>query len=591
MPITPQFTLSQTDNHIIIDISVPHVRVHLDSMHMALSESNRRLHWSCPPYLLILNFAHSFHETATEQAEAETEAAVAAATYLPTIQNGVLRLSLAKAEPGVEWTDLDLIGKLIPNKIDARQSTSRWIQQVTESTTASEGDGDGDDALSAASHPDAYGFLRMFHGVFVDWTRDGLAKEMYESPWPEETEWSDNTHSNSLRQERRQERREVEDDKFDDDRYFQDMECQDDYFYMCAMSMRPHWVETPPPPTTSSDENSLPEQLLANLSLTDPATPSYFTQEESLQLASIPYPLLPSMEQNDARRIDGLLMGLVDILFAFVYDHLMTDGEPTVESAWTVSILSATLSWLEDWLDDDHGPLDELLESVLVSSTRRGLIYPYLRNLDVSVKVWQHVGRILQGGRRCVIRCLLQTREVLHQSELYYLNNKLFLDPYLAWFQQCPNGDDLDQRMEVLGGMIQTKIQCSCDSLRNRLHLGLAEIENRVYTEDLPDMTEQRYGLREESDRDDDDDEEVSSSSDSESDSSGEIDDDAAERSPSERLLDPTSNLLDDSLGTGMSSLVLSGVYSATTKEPRIKDEVVEAAKRPMIEVIHEETS
>lgn len=41
------------------------------------------------------------------------------------------------------------------------------------------------------------------------------------------------------------------------------------------------------------------------------------------------------------------LLSLVDILYAYAYNHRTTLGESTVESAWTINKLSSTLSWLQ----------------------------------------------------------------------------------------------------------------------------------------------------------------------------------------------------------------------------------------------------
>lgn len=40
-------------------------------------------------------------------------------------------------------------------------------------------------------------------------------------------------------------------------------------------------------------------------------------------------------------------LSLVDIVYAFCYNHRTTQGDNTVESAWTINKLSATLSWLQ----------------------------------------------------------------------------------------------------------------------------------------------------------------------------------------------------------------------------------------------------
>lgn len=40
-------------------------------------------------------------------------------------------------------------------------------------------------------------------------------------------------------------------------------------------------------------------------------------------------------------------LGLVDLLYAWAYNHRVTLGENCVESAWNVAKISATLSWLD----------------------------------------------------------------------------------------------------------------------------------------------------------------------------------------------------------------------------------------------------
>ncbi|CAN0180364.1 unnamed protein product, partial [Discosporangium mesarthrocarpum] len=48
-----------------------------------------------------------------------------------------------------------------------------------------------------------------------------------------------------------------------------------------------------------------------------------------------------------SREEEEVLLGLGDVLFGYAYDHRTTGGEPSVESAWTVAVLSPLLSWLE----------------------------------------------------------------------------------------------------------------------------------------------------------------------------------------------------------------------------------------------------
>ena len=83
-------------------------------------------------------------------------------------------------------------------------------------------------------------------------------------------------------------------------------------------------------------------------------------------------------------RLNQALFSLVDILCAYCYDVRMTQHDATPESAWTISILSPTLSWLIP---------SSSLRNTLIAFIRRVLIYPYLRRYDLA--------------RLCILKCLL----------------------------------------------------------------------------------------------------------------------------------------------------------------------------------------
>jgi protein SHQ1 len=453
MPITPHFLLTQTPTHVQLEIRVPHVRVSAESIQVVVDDE-QVLHFSSPPYLLILHFApRCFHESAAESC----------ATYEPTIADGTIRLALQKDRPG-EWENLDLLGHLTRPRATAGTTGARWLREVQEVAATEEAESgsaimEEDAALPAA----CYGFLRMYHGIYTDLTRDGLAKEMLEVPWTDNSTLLQR-NAQEYRVERRSMRREMEEEKFDPDRYAQDMDVADDYVYQCAMSFDPHWK--------ASSSDALVSQL-AVLSLKEA---SFFTDNERQQLVSLPYPLLPKSISDD--EAEGLLAGLIDLLFAYVYDHLTTAGDATVESAWTISTISASLAWLDEWLDDDTGALAAVGQSCL----RRCLIYPYLRSYDFSQHCLQQVGLILGQGLRCVVRCLLQMRTILDQSELFYLGNKLFVDPYLTWLQRET------QRIEQLLSRTSAEWETLIHRSWTRAHLGLdlENLERRVLDELSP---------------------------------------------------------------------------------------------------------
>ncbi|KAL7448576.1 hypothetical protein ACHAWC_001340 [Mediolabrus comicus] len=180
--------------------------------------------------------------------------------------------------------------------------------------------------------------------------------------------------------------------------------------------MKPHWIEDNNRDGSQSDGNQ------------------FFSSEESHLLAEIPRHTNTPMNLSVEQQKSGLLC-LVDILFAYVYDHRTTDGDPTVES----NILSPTLSWLEC-----YNPPYDTLDNVLHWSIRRSLIYPYLRSYNLAKLIAEDVSRILKCGRRTVIRCLLQLHKIMEQSESHYLFNKLYIDPMIGWVQQCEE-DEVQQ--------------------------------------------------------------------------------------------------------------------------------------------------
>jgi hypothetical protein len=156
MTITPSFQLRQSPTHIILEIAA------VEEIQVTLSDENRMLQWYGPPiYLLVLNFApYQFRaldeedeesttittstindvknsglitkvtdesETTTpcrlrdDDAEEEENAEdndhhynrrACRATYLPHIQNGMVRIKLEKLIPNQHLDNLDLLGKL-----------------------------------------------------------------------------------------------------------------------------------------------------------------------------------------------------------------------------------------------------------------------------------------------------------------------------------------------------------------------------------------------------------------------------------------------------------------------------------------------
>ena len=411
---------------------------------------------------------------------------------------------------------------------------------------------------------DGYGFQTMFRNIFTDYCRSGLAEEMLQLRGAVDPEAS-------TLAERQGQRHATEEHDFDFDRYYHDLDLaeSDDYLYPLVMHYQPWWQRPREQQqetirTTQAQNNSkskyknkntngvslggLEDALESKLTVTPsssdcgsnhnnekdkvassdppPISISIFTEDEKLLLTTIPYPLLPEnllSTQNDTITTTNtttdtknydLWCGLIEIVLAYVYDHLTTMGDPTVESAWTISILSPGLSYLES----PH-PHTASIENVLYTCLRRVAIYPYWRNIDelgLYHIIRETLDLIKMHGIHGITKCLLQTRVILEKSESYYLGNKLFIDPYLYWIQNLNQAEGKVILNRIVTEMEDVLVAAPCD---NTL---LMKVQNSLGIDVLMDdlfHTDSDTGSFSVSSSDDDDDDD----NDSETDTTTEI--------------------------------------------------------------------
>ena len=383
------------------------------------------------------------------------------------------------------WPDLELTARLI----EPKEIPKKWLHSVTDNNNNVGGEEDRDDDLveelnddddndtgSSTTKPnsnnplllpdhqqnngDGYGFNNMFRNIFTDYCRSGLSEEMLMLRIDPE--------SSSL-EERRLERHTKEEKDFDFDRYLNDLDLtQDDYMYPMVMSYKPWWYNNKN--NDSDDEKAEEEkaeeegiveliademQLKLNVTAAAAATAdnnssgitptmvgikkkknddstsssSLFTDNEKLLLSTIPYPLLSTSTTGVGERKYELWCGLLEILLAYTYDHITTMGDSTVESSWTITVLTSGMSYLES---------PTSVEEVLHSFLRRVAIYPYWRNIEeFGVYIIKQTLEILHThGIHGITKCLVQAHTILEKSESHYLSNKLYIDPYLYWVQR-----------------------------------------------------------------------------------------------------------------------------------------------------------
>jgi len=394
----------------------------------------------------------------------------------------VLTVWLPKATPGEHFEGLGMLTELLrkPTTKAQAQAARGPLIEVLSSTdagggSAADGDGDGDDPLLGGPDTDdeidclaeqslprlsvsaavGYGFNSAYSGVFV-----GLeGEELLQLPEPE----------TAPAESRRPARLAAEADAFDVDHYIADLMLDD--LARAALDYTPWWAEPQaerlreeeapprrgaepePRPAAASSKDVAAEERPPQLGPWDrPARPAGSEeggeamavdsaaaaggaagaagegfglggeyQEALLKLPRKEF-LLSQAERKRA------LCGLLDLVLACCYDVRTTEGEPTVESGWTLRTLSTQLSWLDP---------PSSVGAAAMGFVRRSLCFPLVRHLGLALTVVADAVRLLRLGRLAVLRLLLDGRATLQRGGEYgYLHNKIWLDDYCVWVQQ-----------------------------------------------------------------------------------------------------------------------------------------------------------
>ena len=484
MPLTPRFTLRQTSTHVHVEISVPSFRLSAGAdggMEVLLmGENNSEFHFYAKPYLLKLNFFPNGFVDQDEDCKG-LESGVGTAKYDPaeqTVTVPLLKQKLRSQDDSEQenddsdnhWPDLELTARMIQPKeipkkwlhavIDESNGEGRASEKVLdddqEEQEAAALDNQSDNPLNRNNVGDGYGFANIFRNIFTDYCRSGLSEEMLQLKLDPE---------NSSIDERRDERLDHESKNFDFERYLADLELSenstDDYLYPMVMAYEPWWKKRQGNQRSTSASSTSLVQEMDSLTIDGPqkttdSSISIFSDDEKLLLSTIPYPLIPStfLDNSNPKQTHQLWCGILGLVLAYVYDHLATMGDSTVESAWTVFVLYPSLSWL------DSTP-SKSVEKTIKAFLRRVLVYPYWRNVEsLGRKVLTESLKLMQRqGIHGITKALLQIHAILDKSEVHYLGNKLFVDPYLYWIQnlkeQTKEGCGLSRIISELSAIIE----------------------------------------------------------------------------------------------------------------------------------------
>lgn len=69
------------------------------------------------------------------------------------------------------------------------------------------------------------------------------------------------------------------------------------------------------------------------------------------------------------------------------------------------------------------------------ASYRRALAFPLHRSFALAETCRADVASFLAGGKRLVVRCLLDVKDILDHHDIYYVYSKIWVDDFCLWAQ------------------------------------------------------------------------------------------------------------------------------------------------------------
>ncbi|XP_015795996.1 protein SHQ1 homolog [Tetranychus urticae] len=407
--ITPNFMLKQDDKYVYITIKAPMAKL----METQIDFEGNLFHFSSKPYYLRLHLPGNLSaQDGSEKIDWVAE------------ENRFV-ISVLKENEGEYFEGLDMLTKLLTQPKKEKPMIAQI--EILDQESNIEGDDENEEEIDwyidqsewtendqQSILGEKYGFANRYTGII-----ERLEDEIWDLLDVKKPEKTNN-------QDRKKQRIEQDIKAFDEEHYWFDMfELSETIENLICF--KAHW----------------------ELASTDTIQ---FDDDEIFRLKS-----LPRREYLLSRKEKfHLLLGLVDILFAYAYDVRTTDGEHSCESGWTISKLSSTLSWFEQF---------STLPEVLSTCVQRSLTYPLYRNWSLCIKLISDVKKILKNGRTCVIKCLLDIHKIFNESgDLRYILNDLYITDYCIWLQHVKEKTfislaDAFERIQITKDMINLDLE------------------------------------------------------------------------------------------------------------------------------------
>ncbi|CAD8145259.1 unnamed protein product [Paramecium pentaurelia] len=394
--IIPEFFIEQDEKYIIIKLKLPYVKPTKSEFNMM----GKQFSFFLKPYLLQLTF-NEFLKDAEQPAKA---------VYDPEIWS--LKVYLEKLNIGEHFTELDMIGLLMNKKSKKNKQFKGQLIEVIESTNDKQEsqniDQNQDEQQEGYVNPYCYGFNNQYKDVF-----DDLEEELYEIAILDPKQIA--------KQDRKSLAFQFIQKQFDKDTYLYDLL-----------------------------ENEQVDEIL----IYEFKFQQQFNIDEINQISKL------GKREYLIENKEYCLFGIIDILFAFLYENSLFQGDLNLESAITINQLSSQFQAF--YIEND-------LENVLINNYQRALTFPMIRSFEICVKTKNLLIEVLQNKIQ-IIKILLAVEGLFAKAKPRNYLNLIYLQDYIVWAQSIKEED-----LQTLSKQIK-KLKID----KSQLQLNIPIIENEA---------------------------------------------------------------------------------------------------------------
>lgn len=450
--ITPKFEITQNDTHLFVKVHIASIR--FSSSNVEVNVTGNVLIFHLAPYYLRLRFDKPLQEESEieENATDNTITEKSLAKFLPGEE--AILLTVPKLNKGEVFDDLDLHSKLLARIGDTTSSQPNetkgpLIQEIDTPLSVGKPedsleniekmgrqfDWEIEQSVPENDANDILGFKYGFNNSYNDYIGVSL------SNGNDINELNDPEHTTANK--RVKERLEKENFKFDPEYYISEyMTSKYGNEEDMAINGIKELIDYIPP---------LVKQYLKwykKAADNNEPMPLEFTEKEQNQMQNN----LPKKEYFiDEKCLKSNYITILSLLFSYNFEQVENEGTHNSETSWTIGKLTPQISFLDQQLlpdpevpensmievtasNDGNNGTPSVIKAAIECGIKRSLSYPLHRNFKLSNKAWTNTYYLLRGGKRLVIKALLDIHECFRFHDIYYVYNKALLDDLCSWF-------------------------------------------------------------------------------------------------------------------------------------------------------------